>query len=62
MLKQLFQKYFRFARMTSLKFSKFNFSGKIGNIYAHFAQVNREHYSAYFMFQQVFESTSGMRE
>ena len=38
MLQQLFRKYFRYARMTSLKFSKFNFSAAISNIYAQFAQ------------------------
>ena len=33
MLQQLFRKYFRYALMTSLKFSKFNFSAAISNIY-----------------------------
>ena len=59
MLKQIFRKYFRYARMTSLKFSKFNFSAAISNTYSQFAPVNRGFYSGYFMFQQ---STSGMHE
>ena len=41
MLQQLFRKYFRNARMTSLKFSKFIFSAAVDNIYAQFAPVNR---------------------
>ena len=40
--------------MTSLKFSKFNFSAAISNIYAQFAPVSRKVCSAYFMFQQLF--------
>ena len=48
--------------MTSLKFSKFNFSAVISNIYAQFAPVSRGLYSAYFTFQQLFKSTSCMRE
>ena len=47
MLQQLFQKYFRYARMTSLNFSKFNLSAAISNIYAQFASVSRGGYSAY---------------
>ena len=39
--RHLFQKDFRYALMTSLKFSKFNFSAAIRNIYAQFAHVNR---------------------
>ena len=61
-LQQLFRKYFRYARMTSLKFSKFNFSAAISNIYAQFAPVSRGLYSAYFTYEQLFESTSCMRE
>ena len=48
--------------MTSLKFSKFNFTAAVDNIYAQFAPVNRGLDSAYIMLQQLFESTSGMRE
>ena len=62
MLQQLFRKYFRNARMTSLKFSKFIFSAAVDNIYAQFAPVSRWLNSAYIMLQQFFESTSGMRE
>ena len=40
--------------MTSLKFSKFNFSSAISNIYAQFAPVNRGLNSAYFMRKQRF--------
>ena len=40
--------------MTSLKFSKFNFSAAISNIYAQFAPVNRGLISAYFMPKQRF--------
>ena len=60
MLQQLFQKYFRYARMTSLNFSKFNLSAAISNIYAQFASVSRGGYSAYTTFQQLFKSTSCM--
>ena len=52
-----FQKYFRYAQMASLKFSKFNFSAAISNIYAQFATVNRGLYSAYIIpniFQKYF--------
>ena len=55
MLQQLFRKYFRYAQMTSLKFSKFNFSAALSNIYAQFAPVSRGLSSAYFTFQQLFE-------
>ena len=40
--------------MTSLKFSKFNFSASVDNIYAQFAPVNRGLNSAYIMLQQLF--------
>ena len=40
--------------MTSLKFSKFNFSATVDNIYAQFAPVNRGLNSAYIMLQQLF--------
>ena len=59
---RLFGKYFRYARMTPLNFSKFNLSAAISNIYAQFAPVRRGLYSAYFTFQQLFESTFCMRE
>ena len=61
MLQQPFQKYFWYARMMSLEFSKFNFSAAISNIYAQFAPVSRV-YSAYFTFQELLESTSSKRE
>ena len=48
--------------MTSLKFSKFNFSAAKGNIYSQFAPVNSGLNSAYFMPKNFFESTSGMRK
>ena len=32
--RQVFRKYFRYARMTSFKISKFNFSATVSNIYA----------------------------
>ena len=48
--------------MTSLKFSKFNFTAAVDNIYAQFAAVYRGLNSAYIMLQKLFESTSGMRE
>ena len=54
MLQQFFRKYFRNARMTSLKFSKCNFSAAVDNIYAQFAPVNRGLNSAYIMLQQLF--------
>ena len=41
-------------RITSLKFSKFNFTASVDNIYAQFAPVIRGIYSAYFTFQQLF--------
>ena len=40
--------------MTSLKFSKFNFSAAIRNIYAQFAQMNSRLNSSYFMLKQIF--------
>ena len=40
--------------MTSLKFSKFNFSITISNIDKQFAPVNRGLNSAYIMLQQLF--------
>ena len=46
-----FGKYFRYARMTSLKFAKFNFYAAISNIYAQFAPVNRGVNTAYIMLQ-----------
>ena len=60
--RHLFRKYFRYARMTSLKYSKFNFSAAISNIYAQFAPVNRGLYSASIMPNNFFKSTSGIRE
>ena len=55
MLQQLFRKYFRYARMTSLKFSKFNFFAAVDNIYAQFVPVNRGINYAYIMLQQLFQ-------
>ena len=49
-----FRKYFRYARMTSLKFSKFNFTAAVDNIYAQFAPLNRGLNSANIMLQQLF--------
>ena len=40
--------------MTSLKFSKFNFTAAVENFYAQFAPVNRGLNSAYIMLQQLF--------
>ena len=40
--------------MTSLKFSKFNFSAAVDNIYAQFAPVKRGLNSAFIMLQQLF--------
>ena len=41
--------------MTSLKFSKFNFSAAIRNIYAQFAvHMNSGLNSSYFILQQIF--------
>ena len=51
-----------YARMTSFKFSKFNFTAAVDNIYAQFVPVNRGLNSAYIMLQQPLKSTSGMRE
>ena len=60
MLQQLFRKYIRYARMTSLGISKSDFSATISNINAQFAPVNKGvnlHQSG---FNNFFESTSGM--
>ena len=38
--RQLFLKYFRYARMTSFKISKFDFFATINNINAQFAPMN----------------------
>ena len=57
-----FRKYFRYARMTSLNISKFDFSATISNINAQFAPVNRGLNSASVTLNNFFESTSGMRE
>ena len=40
--------------MTSLKFSKFNFTAAVDNMYAQFAPVNRGLNSAYIMLQQLY--------
>ena len=53
-LQQLFRKYFQYTRMTSLKFSKFNFAAAVDNIYAQFAPVKRGLNSAYIILQQLF--------
>ena len=53
-LQQLLRKYFRYAPMTSLKFSKFNFTTGVDNIYAQFTPVNRELNSESIMLQQLF--------
>ena len=52
--KQLFRKYFRYARMTSLKISKFDFSTTISNIIAQFAPVNKGLHSALIRIQIFF--------
>ena len=39
--------------MTSFKFSKFDFSAAVDNMYAQFAPVNRGLNSAYIMLQQL---------
>ena len=44
--RQLFRKYFRYARMTSVKISKFDFSATISNINAQIAPVNKRLNSA----------------
>ena len=54
-MRHLFRKYFRYARITSLRYSKFNFSAAISNIYAQFAPVNRGLYSAYIMPNNFFQ-------
>ena len=48
--------------MTSLKISKFDFSAIKSNIKAQFAPVNKGLNSASIRLQQLFKSTSGMRE
>ena len=53
-LQQLFRKYFRYARMISLKFSKFNFTATVYSIYAQFAPVKRGLNSAFIRLQQLF--------
>ena len=53
--RQLFQKYFRYARMTTLKISKFDFYAAISNIYAQFAPVNKGLNSASIRLQQFFK-------
>ena len=55
--RHFFQKYFRYARMMSLKFLKFYFSAAIRNIYAQFTPVNRGLNSA-----SIMPNISGMRE
>ena len=52
--KQLFRKYFRYARMASLKISKFDFSATINNINAQFSPVNKGLNSASVSLQQLF--------
>ena len=52
--RQHFRKYFRYARMTSLKMSKFDFSATISNINAQFSPVNRGLNSASIRLQQLF--------
>ena len=54
MFEQLFWKYFRYARMTSLKFSNSYFSVAISNIYAQFVPVHRTLNSACIILQQLF--------
>ena len=55
MLQQLFRKYFRYARMTSLlEISKSDFSATISNINAQFAPVNKGVNSASIRLQQLF--------
>ena len=49
-----FRKYVRYAQMTSLKFSKFNFTAAVDNIYAQFGPVNRGLNSAFIRLQQLF--------
>ena len=53
--RHLFRKYFRYARRTSFKLLKLNFSAVISNIYAQFAPVNRGLNSAYFMPKHFFQ-------
>ena len=40
--------------MASLKFSKFNFTAAVDNIYAQFAEVNKGLHSTYIMMQKLF--------
>ena len=62
-LQQLFRKYFRYARIKSLKFSKFNFTAAVDNIYAQITPVNRGlKFCIYHARNNFFESTSGMRQ
>ena len=60
--RQPFQKYSRYARMTSLKILKFDFSATISDINAPSAPVNKGLNSASIRLQQLLESTSGMRQ
>ena len=60
--RQVFRKYFRYARMTALKISKFDFSATISNLNAQFSPVNKGLNSASIKHPKLFESTSGMRE
>ena len=53
MLQHIFRNYFRFARMISLKFSKFNFTATVDSIYSQFARVNRGLNSAFIRLQQL---------
>ena len=52
--RQLSRKYLRYARMTSLKISKSDFSATTSNIYAQFAPVNKGRNSASIRLQQLF--------
>ena len=52
--RELFRKYFRYARMTSLKISKFDFSATISIFNAQFAPVNTGLNSASIGLQQLF--------
>ena len=54
MLQQLFRKYFRYARMTSLGISKSDFSATISNINAQFAPVTKGVNSASIRLKQLF--------
>ena len=61
MLQQLCRKNFRYAQMTSLKFSKLNFFAAISNIYAQFAPVNMMLNSAYIMLNNFFKKKKYFR-